>query len=91
MTEILTNIAEYSVVVALLVVMVIYFMNKEKKKDTEISDLHKELRETEKENLTLLLKISALMDKLSVNNDAILGDIKNLKEFIKDRLDKIEK
>lgn len=91
MTEILKNIAEYSVVVALLVVMVIYFMNKEKKKDTEISDLHKELRETEKENLTLLLKISALMDKLSVNNDAILGDIKNLKEFIKDRLDKIEK
>ena len=91
MTEILGNIAEYSVVVALLVVMVIYFLQKEKKKEAEIVALQKELRDTEKDNVVMLLKLSGLMDKLSANNEKVVQDIQILKEYLKDKLDEINR
>lgn len=64
MEEILVNIAKMGPVVGLLIAAIWYFLNREKVKDQEIKELRDQMKESDKENLTALLKVSALIEKL---------------------------
>lgn len=94
MQEILGNIAEYSIIVAILVAIILYFYKREEKKDAEIDKLHTELRETEKENLTALLKLSALIDKMletdKVKNELLIKEIQAMKVSIETKIDNLK-
>ena len=64
MEQILTNIADIAPVIGVLVVGIFYFFKKEKEYKQEISDLQAELRNCEKENLTVLMKVLAFFEKI---------------------------
>lgn len=63
--EILMSLIKMGPVVALLVAAVWYFLAREKKLEEEVDNLNKELRENEKQNVTLLYKVLAWMEKLN--------------------------
>lgn len=63
--EILMSLIKMGPVVGLLVAAVWYFLAREKKLEEEVYNLNKELRENEKENVTLLYKVLAWMEKLN--------------------------
>jgi len=64
MEELLLGIAKLSPVIALLIASIFYFLKREKKFEAQIEELHKELRDSDKENVSLLIKVSATLDKL---------------------------
>jgi uncharacterized membrane protein YvbJ len=92
--ETLGRIAEYGVIVAILVAIILYFYKREEKKDAEIEKLHNELRENEKESLTALLKLSALIDKMletdKVKNEALLKEMAAMRTSIENKIDNLK-
>jgi uncharacterized membrane protein YvbJ len=92
--ETLGRIAEYGVIVAILVAIILYFYKREDKKDAEIEKLHNELRENEKESLTALLKLSALIDKMletdKVKNEALLKEMAAMRTSIENKIDNLK-
>ena len=88
------KIGEYGIVVLILVGIIKYFLEREKKKEKEIEDLHSELRDVEKENLTALMKVTALMSKVIDNdnakNELLMKEIQNMKESILAKIDAIK-
>jgi hypothetical protein len=95
MEELLGQIAQYGVAFAVLVAAVIYFLGREKKKETEIERLHQELRESEKESLTALYKTTALLDKMleqdKTKNELILKEIDLMRLSIEAKIDALKK
>lgn len=73
MEDLLLTLAQQGPLISLLVIAIIYFLKREKKKDDIIEGLHEELRETEKEHLVLMNKLVAYLDKINDN----VNDIKN--------------
>lgn len=65
--DIFITLAKNGPVVALLIAAVWYFLKREKKMEMKIEELNKELRESDKENVSLLIKISATLKKLTDN------------------------
>jgi len=104
--EILIGIAKLSPVFALLIVA-IYYLYKEKnsiskelkderdKCHTQISNLNKEIRDNEKENINIISKLSDVMDKMSEkiedNHDDIKDQLRDVKELIKDKINELKK
>lgn len=101
-TELLLEMTKIGPLVTLLIIAIFYFLRREKKLeekleveqehcDIKIEKLHNELRNSEKENLAIISSLSDLVDKLNTdtNNSNLMltNEIKNLKEFLKDRLD----
>lgn len=91
MIELLTELAKISPLIALMVVAIIYFIKKETGYKAEITQLQAELRESEKDNLTALYKVTNIFETVLAKNDVISKEIESLKEYIKERLDRIEK
>jgi preprotein translocase subunit YajC len=95
MNELLLNLAQLGPIVALLIVAILYFLKREQKKDLEIEALHKELRENEKESLTALLKLSALIDKMldadATKNKLLIVEIQAMKLSIEAKIDALNK
>ena len=63
--EMLVQVAQIAPVVMLLVVAVIYFRKREVKKEDEIVRLQNEIRMSEKENVILLYKVTAVLEKIT--------------------------
>jgi len=64
MEQLLINLADVAPIVGVLVIGIFYFFKKEKEYKQEISDLQAELRNCEKENLTVLMKVLAFFEKI---------------------------
>ena len=94
MEELLLNIANYGIAFSVLIAVIFYFLGKEKKKDAEIEELHKELRDSEKENLTTLYKVMALMEKLTetdkIKNELLLKEIGEMRTSIENKIDNLK-
>lgn len=92
--ETLGRIAEYGVIVAILVAIILYFYKREDKKDAEIEKLNIELRENEKETLTALLKLSTLIDKMletdKVKNESLLKEMAAMRTSIENKIDNLK-
>ena len=103
--EILIELAKLSPIIAILVVGLIYFYKKEKaykkeisdnkdKHDEQISELNKELRDNEKDNLQMISKLADSLDKISnvmnTDNKLIRQEISNLKDIIQIKIDSLK-
>lgn len=92
MEEILIEIAKLAPVVGLLVYAV-WWMNKLiTKKDDTIEILNTEIKEGNKENLSLLYKVLGFFEKLedkgNTQHDNVLNEIKMMREVIEEKLKK---
>lgn len=65
MEELLTELAKMGPVIAVLISAIYYFLGREKKYEEKIEELNKEIREIDKENVSLLIRISATLEKLT--------------------------
>jgi len=94
MITLLMKLAQLAPVISLLVVAVIYFLKREKKYSIQISSLHKELREQDKSNLTALLKVTTVLDKVldnsKVETDKIINDITEMRKSIEEKLNNLK-
>ena len=105
MEELLLELTKVGPLAMVLITAIFYFLRREKKIEDQIDaertdyneridKLHIELRNSEKENLAIISSLSDLVDKLNTNtnnsNLMLTAEIKNLKEFLKDRLDQIK-
>lgn len=63
-TDIISKVVEHGPAIAFLVWMVIYFKSQLKEKDKAITNLNKELRESEKETINYLKDLANSLDKL---------------------------
>jgi hypothetical protein len=92
--EILTEIAKLSPMLGLLIVGIIYFFKKEKGYKTEIGELHKELRDAEKENLTALYQVTNFMDKMlesdKTKNQLLLKEIETMRNSIENKIESLK-
>ena len=82
MEDLLLEIAKIGPVFTLLIIAIWYFLSREKKKDKEIEKLNLQLRESDRDNLAVLLKVAALIDKVldteKTNNELLIKDIETL-------------
>jgi len=90
MDQILLDIAALSPIIAILIA-IIWWLNKQlKNRELEISELHSELREIERDSLVGLVGLSRLVDeaviKGSTNYDKLSSEIAQLKESILNKL-----
>lgn len=94
MIDILLEIAKIGPVVAILVASLIYFIRRENKNELEIESLHKELRESEKENLTALLKVTGVLEKVmdseKIGNEKVLNSIEEMRRSIEDKINNLK-
>jgi gas vesicle protein len=75
------------------------FEDERKQSLSEISNLNKEMRESERENLIIISKLSEVVDKLYDDNkdqhevikQALKDEIKDIKELIKDKFNDLKK
>ena len=93
MIEILNEIAKMSPLIGLLIAAVVYFFQKEKGYKEEITALNATLRETERENLSALYKMTTVLEKIagdSISNNAMLRqEIQILKAAIEDKIENL--
>ena len=108
--EILSSLVKLSPVIALLVLGIYYFYKKEKELNkelnkeretchAEISALNKEIRESERENLLIISKLSDVIDKLYDDNkdqheqikQQIKDEMRDIRELIKDKINELKK
>jgi predicted CopG family antitoxin len=109
MIEILDSVIRMSPVFAVLVAAIYYFYKKEgdmdkamrKERDKchqEISDLNKEMREGEKENLLIISKLSDVIDRLFDDNkdqhelikQALKDEMRDIRELIKEKINELK-
>lgn len=91
MEAIVISIMKLSPLVALLIFGIIYFFKKEKSYIDEIKELNLEIRKIERDNLEIIDKLADAIDNLSISNDNVHSEIKDLKSFIKEKLDRYGK
>lgn len=79
---------------AALAAGIMYFYNKESKYITQIQELNKELRDTEKETLQIISKLTITLDKVVENDksgkDELIKEIQNLRDIIIIKIDKLD-
>lgn len=75
-TDLLTQVAQGGIAFAVLVSAILYFLNREKKKDKEIEDLNTLLRDVEKENLTALYKVLNYLEKAQEKDNSNFSELK---------------
>lgn len=94
MEDLLSNIAQMGVAFSVLVAAIIYFLGREKKKESEIERLHQELRDSEKESLTALYKTTALLEKMleqdKTKNELLLKEIDLMRLSIEAKIDSLK-
>lgn len=83
MDNLLIQIAQGGIAFAVLIVVVWYLKQQIKKKDEEIAKLHQEIRDSEKENLTILFRVVGYMERGEKN-------LEDLKTFISDKIDSLK-
>ena len=83
MDNLLIQIAQGGIAFAVLIVVVIYLKSQIKKKDEEIAKLHQDIRDSEKENLTILFRVVGYMERGEKN-------LEDLKTFIADKIDSLK-
>lgn len=86
MIEILMSLAKLGSVVALLVVALLYFLKKEKGYKAEIAELNKEFRQSQKDTLTLLSKLTNALDKVGDDNKDIHKELLDIRILIIEKL-----
>jgi len=82
-TELILETVKSGGVVGILALSVWYFLNKEKKYKAEITTLQEELRNSEKESLSLIYKLAGYMERGEKN-------LEDLKVFIADKIDSLK-
>lgn len=92
--EMLMDLAKLGPIVSLLIIVIIYFLRKEKsykeelkEKDVENDALNDELRDSEKETLNLIHKLVGSLDKINTSNETFHTELKSLKDYISAKLD----
>jgi hypothetical protein len=85
--QFLDKLTEKNIVYTILVVVITYLGWRLHKREHEISELQKSIRENEKENLNILTQVSATLDRViegqRTTNEMIFRELQNLKEFIR--------
>ena len=93
-TDLLTQVAQGGIAFAVLVSAILYFLNREKKKDKEIEDLNTLLRDVEKENLTVLYKVLNYLEKAQEKDNSnfseLKRDIDEMRKSIESKLNSIK-
>jgi len=94
METLLIELAKISPVIGVLVIAIFYFLKREAKKELVIDALNEELRNAEKENLTALYKLLALIEKMEEKDksksDLLLKEIQEMRKSLETRLDNIK-
>jgi len=75
--SLIQQIAQGGVAFSVMLLAIIYFVNREKKKDKEIENLNKTIREIEKENLKALYSVLNYLEKSSDKYDNSFIQLKN--------------
>ena len=92
--DFLAPIAQAGLAFATLVAGIYYFLKKENKYQAEIDKLHSELRQQEKDTLTIIQSLTITMDKVLVNETAtrteLHQELKELKQVILDKIESIK-
>lgn len=107
--DLLLSLAKLSPVISLLIVGIYYFYKKERYLNkvlteeraachTDISNLNKEMRENEKENIVIISKLSDVIDKLYDDNkdqhevikQQIKEEMRDIKELIKEKINELK-
>jgi len=89
--EILDQLITLGPVVSILVAIIYYLMKKLKTAEESLSELNKNTRDSEKENILLLDSLSHALDKLSEkeNNstEKVITELRNLRDLIMAKLE----
>lgn len=107
--EILTSLWKISPLIAAMTLAIYYLYKKEKELKQEltqereschleISDLNREMRESERENLVIISKLSDVIDKLYDDNkdqhevikQQIKDEMRDIKELIKEKINELK-
>jgi hypothetical protein len=82
MDNLLIQIAQGGIAFSILVAVVVYLKAQLKKKDEEIAKLNQDIRDSEKENLTILFRVVGYMERGEKN-------FEDLKTFIADKIESL--
>lgn len=90
MEDILLEIAKQSPLIAVLTLIIVWLKNKNEKKEDEIKELNKELRQEQSNNVKAFSDITLIMKDISTeqltSNKDILNKLNNLQEWLRDKL-----
>ena len=93
MENLLLGIAEYGIVSTILIAIIFYFLKRERIKDREISNLHEQLRMSERDNLTALMQITAYLEKREeigdIHSQSLNNDLREIKDYLKSLMEKL--
>lgn len=91
-TDVIGTLWGISPIIGIMAIGIVYLVTELKKKNTELIDLNKYIRESEKENLTTLKEVNDTIDRVlenqKLNDNVILKEIDNLKQLILVKLKK---
>lgn len=96
--DILNKFAEYGVTMLLLALIVYYFYKKIDKlenqliderniSNSKIDDLNKQLRESDKDNIEILNKVTDVIETLNDNNTESIKYLKSIRFMLKNNTD----
>lgn len=75
-----------SPILGILAIGIVYLVTELKKKNSELSELNKYIRDSEKENLSTLKQVNDTIDRVlenqKLNDNVILKEIDNLKQLL---------
>jgi hypothetical protein len=90
--NILIKLADGFSVIALLLLVVRYFIKKENKyktqieqKEQHIRELNEEARKNDKESLLIINKLTKTIDKFVISNENTKEELENIVELLKNR------
>ena len=90
--QILDTLLTLGPVVSVLVAIIYYLQKKLKASENCVNELHKNTRESDKENIQLLDSLSHALDKLSekesVSTQLVITELRNLRDIILTKLEK---
>jgi archaellum biogenesis ATPase FlaH len=91
-TEILDTLLKLGPVVSVLISVIYYLQKKLKQSEMTVEKLHKNTRDSEKENIILLDSLSHALDKLTEREDnstrLVITELRNLRDIILAKLEK---
>jgi hypothetical protein len=83
---ILTDLAKFSPVIAVLALLVYFMYNKLDKKEEEVKQLNEAFRQSERENIKMLSELSMTLDRIVTadksNTEAIVREVQSAKDHI---------
>lgn len=91
-TDVIGTLWGISPVLGIMAIGIVYLVTEIKKKNTELTELNKYIRDSEKENLMTLKEVNDTIDRVlenqKINDNVILKEIDNLKQLILVKLKK---